>query len=89
MVLVYGRAMSDGEAEVEWFVNSDYAGCMDTRKSLFGYGFTMFGTTISWKASFQMIVALSTTEVEYIALIEDVKEELWLEQFFKELKLQG
>lgn len=35
MALVYGGAMNDGEAEVEGFVNSDYAGCMDTRKSLF------------------------------------------------------
>ena len=49
----------------------------------------MFGTAISWKATLQKVVALSKTEVEYIALTEAVKEALWLEGFAKELKLQG
>src|SRR3954470_8650913 len=58
---------------------------MDSRKSISGYVFTMFGTAISWKATLQKVVALSTTEAEYIALTEA----LWLEGFAKELKLQG
>ena len=51
--------------------------------------FTAFGTVISWKASLQKVVALSTTGTEYIALIEDVKESLWLEGIAKELKIQN
>jgi len=34
-------------------------------------------------------VALSTTEAEYIALTEAVKESLWLEGIAKELKIQN
>lgn len=49
----------------------------------------MFGTSISWKDSLRNVVTLSTTEAEYIALIEVVKDALWLEGFVKELKLQG
>ena len=49
----------------------------------------MFGISISWKATLQKVVAISTTEAEYISLTEVVKEELWLEGFSKELKLQG
>ena len=36
---------------IEGFVDSDFAGCLDTRKSLTGYVFTAFGTAISWKTS--------------------------------------
>ncbi|KAL6323553.1 hypothetical protein AAG906_039135 [Vitis piasezkii] len=35
------------------FVYSDYAGSIDTRNSLFGYIFTIFGGLVSWKASLQ------------------------------------
>lgn len=49
----------------------------------------MFGPTISRKASLQMVVAISTTEVEYISLTKVVKKALWLEGFSKELKLQS
>lgn len=88
-VLVYGGSTSDDKVEIEGFFDYDSVGCMDTKKSLFGHVFTMFGTTISWKASLQKVVDLSTIEVEYIALIEVVKEALWFEGFAKELKLQG
>jgi len=69
-------------------VDSNYAGCLDTRKSITGYIFTAFGTAISWKASLQKVVALSRTEAEYIALTEVVKEALWLRGIARELKLQ-
>ena len=51
--------------------------------------FTAFGTVISWKASLQKVVALSTTEAKYIALTETVKESLWLESITKEPKKQN
>ena len=76
MVLVYDGAMSDDKTEVEVFVDSNYAGCMDTRKSLFGYVFTMFGTTINWKGSLHKFVVLSTTKVGYISFTKAVKETL-------------
>ena len=40
--------------------------------------FTLFGCLVSWKAQLQSVVALSTTEAEYIAVTEGVKEALWL-----------
>lgn len=79
----------DSKVKFEGFVDSDYAGCMDSKKYISGYVFTMFDITISWKATLQKAIALSTTEEEYISLIEVVKETLWVEGFSKELKLQG
>ena len=68
--LVYGEVegYQENTVVIEGFVDSDFAGCLDTRKSLTGYVFTTFGTAISWKASLQKVVALSTTEAKYIAL---------------------
>ncbi|XP_052725980.1 secreted RxLR effector protein 161-like [Vigna angularis] len=48
-----------GGGFIEGFVDSDFAGCMDTRKSLFGYVFTLYGTVVSWKSTLQSVVALS------------------------------
>ena len=38
----------------------------------------MFGNLVNWMANLQSVVALSTTEVEYITASEAVKEALWL-----------
>jgi len=50
--LIYGEAEGYQEITtvIEGFVDFDFGGCLDTRKSLTGYVFTAFGTEISWKA---------------------------------------
>ncbi|XP_042983134.1 secreted RxLR effector protein 161-like [Carya illinoinensis] len=82
--LKYGNNVKEG-CELEGFVDADYAGSVDTRKSLTGYVFTAFGGAISWKSNLQSVVALSTTEVEYIALTEAIKEAIWLNGISHEL----
>ena len=66
------------------YVDSDFAANLDSRKSLTGYIFTLYGTAISWKSVQQPIIALSTTEAEFIALTEAVKEAIWLKGIIKE-----
>ena len=51
---------------------------MDTRKSTTGYVYTFAGAAMSWVSRLQRVVALSTTKVEYMAMIEDFKEILWM-----------
>ena len=63
----------------------DYVGNVDTRKSLSGFVFTLFGTTVTWKENQQSVVALSTTQAEYIALVEGVKEAIWLKGMIGEI----
>ncbi|XP_065874841.1 uncharacterized protein [Euphorbia lathyris] len=84
------KGLSYGGAEalvddVAGFVDSDYTGSIDTRKSQTGYVFTVFGTAISWRASLQSVVTLSTTEAEFIAVTEAVKEAMWLRGVLTEL----
>ena len=50
------------------------------------YVFTLGGSCISLKSQLQHIVALSTTESEYIAITEAMKEALWLKGVMGELK---
>jgi hypothetical protein len=60
------------------YVDSDLAGDVDTRKSTTGYVYTLGGTAVSWVSRLQKIVALFTTEVEYVAVTEAGKEMVWL-----------
>ena len=67
------------------FVDSDYAGDLDRRRSLAGYMFLFNGCLVNWKATLQHMVALSTTKAEYTAATEVVKKALWLQGLMKEL----
>ena len=49
------------------YVDSDLAGDIDSRRSTTGYVFTVGGTAVSWISILQNVVALSTTEAEYVA----------------------
>ena len=61
------------------------SGDLDGRKSTTGYVYTVGGTTFSWVSKLQKIVALSTTEAEYVAVTEASKEMIWLRSFLEEL----
>ncbi|KAG8488772.1 hypothetical protein CXB51_016789 [Gossypium anomalum] len=67
------------------YVDANFAGDLDRRRSLTGYVFTIGGCAISWKATLQTTVALSTTEAEYMAITEACKEAIWLKGLFSEL----
>ncbi|KAL5565857.1 hypothetical protein UlMin_029021 [Ulmus minor] len=82
--LLYKRCES-ASAKLVGYVDADFAGDLDKRRSLTGYVFTLFGCTVSWKAQLQPVVALSTTEAEYIAATEGVKEAMWLKGLVGEL----
>ncbi|KAH9722805.1 hypothetical protein KPL70_006847 [Citrus sinensis] len=79
------RKVNGATCEVAGFVDSDFAGDIDKRRFITGFVFTMSGGAISWKASLQSVVALSTTEAQYIALTEAVKEAIWLRGLISEL----
>ncbi|KAK9054827.1 hypothetical protein SSX86_025906 [Deinandra increscens subsp. villosa] len=67
------------------YVDSDYAKDLDRGRSITGYCFKVLNNLVSWKATLQGVVALSSTESEYIALTEAIKEAIWLKGFVSEL----
>ncbi|RVW88410.1 Retrovirus-related Pol polyprotein from transposon TNT 1-94 [Vitis vinifera] len=60
--------------KLQGYVDADFAGDIDSRKSTTGFVFTLGGTAISWTSNLQKIVTLSTTEAEYVAATEAGKE---------------
>jgi hypothetical protein len=64
--------------DVHGFVDVDWAGDLDHRISTSGYVFTLFGGAISWMSKKQVVVALSTTKVEYMEATHASKEVVWL-----------
>ena len=67
--------------EVIGYSDSDFARCVDTRKSTFGYTFLLVGGAISWKSAKQSIIAASTMEVEFVACFEATVQVNWLRNF--------
>lgn len=56
--------------EVVGYSDSDFAGCVDTKKSTSGYIVTLAGGAISWKSSKQTLTASSTMQAEFVACYE-------------------
>eukprot|EP00253_Pinus_taeda_P026837 PITA_26837 len=56
-------------------VLSRLAGDLDQRRSTSGYVLNLFGGAVSWMSKKQSVVALSTTEAEYMAATHASKEE--------------
>ncbi|KAL6327885.1 hypothetical protein AAG906_027282 [Vitis piasezkii] len=77
-----------GDPSVRGYVDADYASDLDDRRSTTGYVFTLGGGPICWKSIIQSLVALSTTESEYMAIAKAAKESLWLIGLVKELGIQ-
>lgn len=70
------------------YSDADYAGDVETRKSTSGSVFKLGGNTISWYSQKQKSVALSTTESEFIAAAEAIKELIWLRRLINEITKQ-
>lgn len=73
--LVYTKSE---KLDIQGYCDSDFGGHLDKKRSTSGYVFTFGENVVSWKSSLQSVVAFSTTEAEFIALTETVKESIWL-----------
>eukprot|EP00253_Pinus_taeda_P009578 PITA_09578 len=80
----HGRPGLDRVLDIHGFVDADWAGDLDQRRSTSGYVFKLFGGAVSWMISWmskkQSVVALSTTEVEYMVATHVSKEAVWLQR---------
>jgi hypothetical protein len=69
------------------YSDSDFAGCVDSRKSTFGY--LCF---VSWRSNLMekcktTIIASSTMEAEFVACFEATIHGLWLRNFISGLRI--
>eukprot|EP00253_Pinus_taeda_P016694 PITA_16694 len=75
-----GRPGLDRVLDIHGFVDVDWARDLDQRRSTSGYVFNLFGGAVSWMSKKQSVVALSTTEAEYMAATHASKEAVWLQR---------
>lgn len=74
------------EPRIICYTDADWAGDHANRRSISGMVSFLSSGPISYKSQQQPVVALSTTESEYIAAAIAVKELIWLQRFISELK---
>ena len=66
----------------------DFASDKETRISVFGYIIYLCGIPIAWRSKGMKSVVLSTTEAEYMALSEVVKELMLNVQFLQTMNIE-
>ena len=81
-------SMSDGIWFLEALSDSDFANDKETRISIYGYIVFFCGVPIARKSKSMKSVILSTTEAEYIAVPEVVKEVKFLYQFLMSTEIK-
>jgi hypothetical protein len=83
--LTYSR---DFDLSPTAYVDADYGGCKDTRRSTSGYVFIMAGGAVSWSSKRQATVALSTVEAEYVAMSRCSQQMVWMHSWLDEVEIE-
>ena len=85
----FGLFYKKGEkSDLIGFVDSDYTGNQDDRKSTSGYVFVLGTRAISWSSRKQKIVTLSTTEAEFVVATTCACLAICLRKIIEELQFK-
>ncbi|KAG7912925.1 hypothetical protein KL927_005439 [Ogataea polymorpha] len=84
--IVYSK---DSHFKLSGFCDSDWGTDPNDRISVTGYVFILAGAPITWRSKKQTTVALSSTEAEYMALGDALRELLWLKQLLDQLEIKS
>jgi hypothetical protein len=79
------RFRRSNSLEITGYSDSEFAECIDSKKSIFDYLFMLARGAISWKSAKQTIIASSTMEAEFVACFEATVHGLWLRNFISGL----
>ena len=67
--------------------DSNYVGDLKNKRSTTDYVYALARGPLCWRCALQSLVALSTTQAEYMAIAEATKQALWLVALVKNLGL--
>jgi Reverse transcriptase (RNA-dependent DNA polymerase) len=70
---------------IEGYTDSDWVGDITDRKSTSGYFTFIGGNLVTWRSKKQKVVALSSTEAEFIGIAKGLQELIWLKKIMSEL----
>jgi len=71
------------------YSDASHGDCVDTGRSTAGYVTMIAGGAIGWYSKLQTIVALLTTEAEYMAAVEAGKKIVWMRNILSEFGYGG
>ncbi|XP_010259778.1 PREDICTED: coiled-coil domain-containing protein 94 homolog isoform X1 [Nelumbo nucifera] len=77
---------SHGHLKVEAYVDANWTGCIDDKRSTSSYWTFVRGNIVSWRSKKQS-VARSSAEVEYRVMAHGVSKLLWLRTLLLELRV--
>ncbi|XP_031116697.1 uncharacterized protein LOC116020360 [Ipomoea triloba] len=84
--LLYGLCIrTSSSRELHAFLDSDWAGCLEDRKSTSGFAVFLGSNLVSWVCKKQKTVAKFSTEAEYKALANVCAEVTWILSLLREL----
>ena len=86
-----GRGISNnnhGHNRLECFIDVDWAGSKEDRRSTSGYCVFVEGNLVSWKSKKQSVVSRSSAEFEYRAMTQSTCEIMWLHQLLTEVGIK-
>ena len=84
--LSYGLSFSHATAPtILGYSDADWARCLETRRSTYGYSIFLGGNLVSWSAKKQPTVSRSSCESEYRALANTAAEIIWVTHLLREL----
>ncbi|XP_018630843.2 uncharacterized mitochondrial protein AtMg00810-like [Nicotiana tomentosiformis] len=78
---------SENSGKLRAYYDSDWGGCVQTRKSVIGYLVKFGNALVSWKSKKQDTVARSSAKAEFRSMASVVVELTWLTRLYKELEV--
>jgi hypothetical protein len=78
---------SSDSIEIVGYSDSDFAGCLDTDRSMSSYVFKLAGGAISCSSSMQTVMTSSMMYAEFVACYEATGQAMWLNKFVPGLRV--
>ena len=73
--------------EIIGYSNSNFYGCIDSRKSTSGYIFMFAGGAVSWRSAKQTLIATSIMEAQFVSCFEATSHGVWMKSFIYGLRI--
>ena len=78
MGLIFRKSREWARGELLLYADADYASAVKDRRSVSGAAVMVAGGAVSWLSRTQKCVTLSTTEAEYVAMTDGLKEAIYV-----------
>lgn len=86
--VLFPDQIAEFPAELYGYIDSDWCGDKEDRKSTAGFVFMYGSAPISWGSKKESVVALSSCEAEYVAASTSACQAVWLDALMQEMKMK-